>query len=62
MASARRSIRRCLARASRGYTHPFFRAPTSAEDLVRGRDAIVGWTVPDLIGNEDVRIVGKRKQ
>src|SRR5437899_7133671 len=23
-----------------GYTHPFFRAPTSAQDLVRGRDAI----------------------
>jgi 4-hydroxyphenylacetate 3-monooxygenase len=28
---------------SGGYTHPFFRAPTSAEDLVRGRDAIAAW-------------------
>ena len=26
-----------------GYTHPFFRAPMSAEDLVRGRDAIAAW-------------------
>ena len=26
-----------------GFTHPFFRAPTSAEDLVRGRDAIAAW-------------------
>ena len=26
-----------------GYTHPFFKAPTSAEDLVRGRDAIAAW-------------------
>jgi 4-hydroxyphenylacetate 3-monooxygenase len=25
------------------YTHPFFRAPMSAEDLVRGRDAIAEW-------------------
>ena len=28
---------------SGGVTHPFFRAPTSAEDLVRGRDAIAAW-------------------
>ncbi len=28
---------------SGGYTHPFFRAPMSAEDLVRGRDAIAAW-------------------
>src|SRR5436190_12316793 len=28
---------------SGGYTHPFFRAPTSAEDLVKGRDAIAEW-------------------
>jgi 4-hydroxyphenylacetate 3-monooxygenase len=28
---------------SGGYTHPFFRAPTSAGDLVRGRDAIAAW-------------------
>lgn len=28
---------------SGGFTHPFFRAPTSAEDLVRGRDAIAAW-------------------
>ena len=26
-----------------GFTHPFFRAPTSAADLVRGRDAIAAW-------------------
>src|SRR5262249_56054086 len=26
-----------------GYTHPFFRAPMSADDLVRGRDAIAAW-------------------
>jgi 4-hydroxyphenylacetate 3-monooxygenase len=26
-----------------GYTHPYFRAPMSAEDLVRGRDAIAAW-------------------
>jgi 4-hydroxyphenylacetate 3-monooxygenase len=26
-----------------GFTHPFFRAPRSAEDLVRGRDAIAAW-------------------
>src|SRR5260221_569940 len=26
-----------------GFTHPFFRAPTSADDLVRGRDAIAAW-------------------
>src|SRR5262245_49797988 len=26
-----------------GFTHPFFRAPMSAEDLVRGRDAIAAW-------------------
>ena len=26
-----------------GYTHPFFKAPMSAEDLVRGRDAIAAW-------------------
>jgi 4-hydroxyphenylacetate 3-monooxygenase len=25
------------------FTHPFFRAPMSAEDLVRGRDAIAAW-------------------
>ncbi len=28
---------------SGGYTHPFFRAPMSAGDLVRGRDAIAAW-------------------
>ena len=28
---------------SSGYTHPFFRAPMSAEDLVRCRDAIAEW-------------------
>jgi 4-hydroxyphenylacetate 3-monooxygenase len=28
---------------SGGYTHPFFRAPMSAADLVRGRDAIAAW-------------------
>jgi 4-hydroxyphenylacetate 3-monooxygenase len=28
---------------SGGFTHPFFRAPRSAEDLVRGRDAIAAW-------------------
>lgn len=28
---------------SGGYTHPFFKAPHSAEDLVRGRDAIAAW-------------------
>ncbi|MGZ4140734.1 MAG: 4-hydroxyphenylacetate 3-hydroxylase family protein, partial [Actinomycetota bacterium] len=28
---------------SGGVTHPFFRAPMSAEDLVRGRDAIAAW-------------------
>ena len=28
---------------SGGYTHPFFRAPTSADDLVKGRDAIAAW-------------------
>jgi 4-hydroxyphenylacetate 3-monooxygenase len=28
---------------SGGYTHPFFRAPMSAADLVRGRDAIAEW-------------------
>jgi 4-hydroxyphenylacetate 3-monooxygenase len=26
-----------------GYTHPFFKAPYSVEDLVRGRDAIAAW-------------------
>jgi 4-hydroxyphenylacetate 3-monooxygenase len=26
-----------------GFTHPFFKAPMSAEDLVRGRDAIAAW-------------------
>lgn len=26
-----------------GFTHPFFRAPRSAEDLVRARDAIAEW-------------------
>jgi len=26
-----------------GYTHPFFRAPTSSDDLRRGRDAIAAW-------------------
>jgi 4-hydroxyphenylacetate 3-monooxygenase len=26
-----------------GYTHPFFRAPTSSQDLFRGRDAIAAW-------------------
>jgi 4-hydroxyphenylacetate 3-monooxygenase len=26
-----------------GFTHPFFRAPRSADDLVRGRDAIAAW-------------------
>jgi len=26
-----------------GVTHPFFRAPTSADDLVKGRDAIAAW-------------------
>jgi 4-hydroxyphenylacetate 3-monooxygenase len=26
-----------------GYTHPFFKAPHSAEDLLRGRDAIAAW-------------------
>ena len=26
-----------------GYTHPFFQAPHSAEDLVAGRDAIAAW-------------------
>ena len=26
-----------------GYTHPFFKAPHSAEDLVAGRDAIAAW-------------------
>jgi 4-hydroxyphenylacetate 3-monooxygenase len=28
---------------SGGYTHPFFKAPHSAEDLVAGRDAIAAW-------------------
>jgi 4-hydroxyphenylacetate 3-monooxygenase len=28
---------------SGGFTHPFFRAPTSAGDLVKGRDAIAAW-------------------
>jgi 4-hydroxyphenylacetate 3-monooxygenase len=28
---------------SGGTTHPFFKAPMSAEDLVRGRDAIAAW-------------------
>ena len=28
---------------SGGYTHPFFRAPMSSEDLFRGRDAIAAW-------------------
>ena len=28
---------------SGGFTHPFFRAPTSASDLVKGRDAIAAW-------------------
>jgi len=28
---------------SGGFTHPFFRAPRSAADLVRGRDAIAEW-------------------
>ncbi|MGZ4409628.1 MAG: 4-hydroxyphenylacetate 3-hydroxylase family protein, partial [Gaiellaceae bacterium] len=28
---------------SGGYTHPYFKAPRSAEDLVRGRDAIAAW-------------------
>jgi 4-hydroxyphenylacetate 3-monooxygenase len=28
---------------SGGYTHKYFRAPTSAEDLVGGRDAIAAW-------------------
>ncbi len=28
---------------SGGYTHPFFRAPYSADDLIRGRDAIAAW-------------------
>ena len=26
-----------------GYTHPYFKAPMSAEDLVKGRDAIAAW-------------------
>src|SRR5262249_54996361 len=26
-----------------GFTHPFFKAPRSAEDLVAGRDAIAAW-------------------
>ncbi len=26
-----------------GFTHPFFKAPMSAEDLVKGRDAIAAW-------------------
>ena len=26
-----------------GFTHAFFRAPMSAQDLVRGRDAIAAW-------------------
>src|SRR5438132_10194655 len=29
---------------SGGYTHKYFRAPTSAEDLVEGRDAIAAWS------------------
>src|SRR5512145_2199168 len=29
---------------SGGYTHKFFRAPTSAADLVSGRDAIAAWS------------------
>jgi 4-hydroxyphenylacetate 3-monooxygenase len=28
---------------SGGFTHPFFRAPASADDLVKGRDAIAAW-------------------
>ena len=28
---------------SGGYTHPFFKAPHSAADLVAGRDAIAAW-------------------
>ena len=28
---------------SGGYTHPFFKAPHSADDLVAGRDAIAAW-------------------
>jgi 4-hydroxyphenylacetate 3-monooxygenase len=28
---------------SGGFTHPFFRAPTSSDDLVKGRDAIAAW-------------------
>jgi 4-hydroxyphenylacetate 3-monooxygenase len=27
-----------------GFTHPFFKAPYSAEDLLRGRDAIAAWS------------------
>ena len=26
-----------------GFTHPFFKAPRSADDLRASRDAIVGW-------------------
>src|SRR4029453_14616770 len=29
---------------SGGYTHKFFRAPTSADDLVQARDAIAAWS------------------
>src|SRR6266403_2389622 len=29
---------------SGGYTHRYFRAPTSAEELVAARDAIAGWS------------------
>src|SRR5882724_11825168 len=29
---------------SGGYTHRYFRAPTSADDLVAARDAIAGWS------------------
>jgi hypothetical protein len=53
---------------SGGYTHTYFRAPSSVEDLVGARDAIAawariqcmaeygldGWTVPDLINPRDV--------
>ena len=54
-AASRGSTTRCTTRRTKdvltvatdtgngGYTHPFFKAPTSAEDLVRGRDAIAAW-------------------
>ncbi len=41
---ARRAVLTCETdTGSGGYTHKFFRAPTSAENLVSARDAIAAW-------------------